>query len=130
MCCQFHNGRGAGGTRSHVLNRPGTYIDVDHGRRNVETGQLRERDIVVVVVIRVIVIFIGADATVVFKGGPGEMRTEGADTFRLERCLIQDYFQEGPKETYGRCRHETRTGAFGELAKDAVEAHQRTGIWG
>lgn len=86
MCRQFHDGRGADSTRSLVLNRPGAYINVDHGRGDVEAGQLRDRDIVVVVVvvIRVIVVFIGADATVVFKGGPGEMRTEGADTFCLE----------------------------------------------
>ena len=100
---------------------------MDHGWGDVETGELRDRDIVVVVVvvvIRVIVVFVGADATIILKGGPGEMGTEGTDTFRLERCLIQDHSQEGPKETYGWCRHETRTGAFGELAKDGIEAHQ------
>jgi len=32
--------------------------------------------------------------------------------------------KKGSKETYGWCRYKTRTGAFGKLTKDAIEAHQ------
>jgi len=82
---RFHDRRGADGTRRHVLGRPGTSIDVDHGWGDVETGQLRDRDVVVVVirVIRVVVVFIGANSTIVFIGWPGEMGAEGTNTFRL-----------------------------------------------
>lgn len=83
MCRGFHDRRRADGTRRHVLGRPGASIDVDHGRGDVETGQLRDRDVVVIRVIRVVVVFIGANATIVFKGGPGEMGAEGTNTFRL-----------------------------------------------
>lgn len=35
---------------------------------------------------------------------------------------------EFQKETYGRRRHETRTGTFDELAKNVFEAHERVCI--
>lgn len=38
--------------------------------------------------------------------------------------------EDGQRETYGGCRDKTRTGTFGELAKDAIEAHERMSIRG
>ena len=85
---------------------------------------MREPNIVVVIVIRVILVFVGADAAVVFKGRAGKMRTEGTDAFRLRLLPSGSLPKEGLNETYGRCGHKARTRTFDKLTKDAIEAHQ------
>lgn len=58
---------------------------------------MRNRVLVLVLVIRIIVIVIGTDPTIIFKGRPGKMGTESTNTLRLAQCLLQGQLQKSSR---------------------------------